>query len=271
MPTLTWKHRSCICITHATWGNRKSRNDFWQTKKQHICSLTKMFNILIFHQNLDFPVFMAKASRVWQKRVVWSGWKSSSSYGERGFSISKCQIFITFNVHADDVDLEVQLLYVQRLNMSHSNSSVKAACVSAAKWTQNISKYWSVTPICSDSCITYASVHIFVQSMCLCSFIYTVLNVIAAAVCICLTAKACFFHLLRAMRGCPNMKMCRQTGNSYGLLSTNNTILARSDTCVVILGKTVRLIKLALYWPGTGNTNFITDMSALVTLKATWS
>lgn len=113
----------------------------------------------------------------------------------------------------------------------------------------------------------YASIHIYVQSTRLCSFIYTLLRVIAAAVCICLTAKACFFHLLRGMCGCPNMKICRQTGNSWELFSPNNSPDARSDTCVVILERTSLLIKLALYWTGTGNTNFITDTSTLVTWR----
>lgn len=88
-----------------------------------------------------------------------------------------------------------------------------------------------MTPICNDSCILYASIHIHVESTCLCSFIHTVLNVITAAICICLTAKTLFFHLLCGMCGCPNLKICRQTGNSYGLFSPNNTIGARSDTC----------------------------------------
>lgn len=98
-------------------------------------------------------------------------------------------------------------------------------------------------------------------------FIDTVLNVIAAAVCICSTAKARFFHLLRGMCGCPNMKICRQTGNSYGLFSPNNTTGARSHTCVVILGKAGPLMKLALCWPGTGNTNFSADTSTLTTSR----
>lgn len=99
------------------------------------------------------------------------------------------------------------------------------------------------------------------------SFIDTVLNVIAPAVCICSTAKARFFHLLRSMCGCPNMKICRQTGNSYGLFSPNNTTGARSDTCVVTLGKTGPPMKLALCWTGTGNTNFTADTSTLITQR----
>lgn len=144
---------------------------------------------------------------------------------------------------------------------------MKAASASSVElqWTQNMSNYWSVTPMCSDNCIMYASMHIYVQSLCLCSFIYPVLNVTTAAICICLTVKARFFHLLRGMCSCRNMNICRQTGNSYGLFSPNNTIGARSNTCAVILGKTVPLIKLALYWTRAGNTNFTTDTSTLTT------
>lgn len=57
-------------------------------KKQHICSLSKVFNTSIFHQNLDFPAFMAKTGHVWQKWVVWSGSMSSCSGGDQGFCIS---------------------------------------------------------------------------------------------------------------------------------------------------------------------------------------
>lgn len=126
--------------------------------------------------------------------------------------------------------------------------------------------------MCSDICIVHASIHIYVQSLCLCSFIYTALNVIAAGICICSTAKTHFFHLLRGMSGCPNMEVCGITGNNYGLFSPNNTIGARSDTSVVILGDwgggrgdVTVLMKLAPYWTGKRNTNFPTDTSALTT------
>lgn len=74
------------------------------------------------------------------------------------------------------------------------------------------------------------------------------------------------------MCGCPNMEVCRITGNSYGLFSPNNTVGARSDTSVVILGENdvTVLMKLAPCWltqvhswTGTCNTNAITDTSAL--------
>lgn len=82
------------------------------TKTQHICRLRNVLKTSIFFQNLDFLAFMAKTGHVWQKWVVWSGWKSSCSCGDQGFHSLRCQIFITFNIHVDDVALEVQPLYM---------------------------------------------------------------------------------------------------------------------------------------------------------------
>lgn len=69
------------------------------------------------------------------------------------------------------------------------------------------------------------------------------------------------------------MEVCRITGNSYGLFSPNNTVGARSDTSVVILGKkrchcaneisSILTDSQVHSWTGTCNTNFITDTSAL--------
>lgn len=85
----------------------------------------------------------------------------------------------------------------------------------------------------------HAGIQSYVQSTCLCRFIYTAVNVSAAAICIRLAAKTRFLHLPHGMGGRPNMDVCRITGNSYGLFSPNNSVGASSDTSAETVGKTM--------------------------------
>lgn len=76
------------------------------------------------------------------------------------------------------------------------------------------------------------------------------------------------------MCACPNMEVCRITGNSYGLFSPNNTVGARSDTSVVIKRchcaneiSSILTDSQVHSWSGTCNTNVITNTSTLTKEK----